>query len=309
MSCAGLGFAPHPQALLTTANASTGSGFHFTLHNEDRALLERTARVPAQVKRATVRLPEGATLNPSVGEGLGYCTPAQYAAETAFSHEGEGCPNTAKIGEFTVRTPLFEQSLGGAIYLAQPDDPATSAPGAENPFDTLVAVYLVARAPERGVLARLAGKIVPDPASGRLTASFEGLPQLPYDDLEIEFRSGQRAPLITPPACGHQLTGIDLVPWGGVVSVGHFDSDSDVVGGIGGGACPDGTPPFAPGALAGGVNSNVGSYTPYFIHLSRTDTEQEITSYSLVLPRGITGKLAGIPFCPEAAIAAAIRRS
>ena len=57
--------------------------------------------------------------------------------------------------------------------------------------------------------------------------------------------------------------------------------------------------------MAGGVNSNVGSYTPYFVHLSRKDTEQEITSYSLVLPKGITGKLAGIPFCPEAAIEAA----
>ena len=64
-------------------------------------------------------------------------------------------------------------------------------------------------------------------------------------------------------------------------------------------------PPFAPGAIAGGVNSNVGSYTPYYVHLSRQDTEQEITSYSLVLPKGITGKLAGIPFCADAAIEAA----
>jgi hypothetical protein len=52
-------------------------------------------------------------------------------------------------------------------------------------------------------------------------------------------------------------------------------------------------------------NQNVGSYTPFYLRLSRRDTEQEITSYSMVLPKGITGKLAGIPFCPEAAIAAA----
>jgi hypothetical protein len=305
LSCKNLGFAPHPVAALTTQNASTASGFHFALRNEAAALLERTARVPAQVRKATVLLPEGATLNPSVGEGLGTCAPAQYAAETAFSRQGEGCPNASKIGTFAVATPLFSERLTGAIYLATPDDPKTAAPGAENPFDTLVAVYLVARAPGRGVLARVPGKIVPDPGTGRLTATFEGLPQLPYDDLEIDFRSGVRAPLISPPSCGHQLTGVDLVPWGGVVAVGHFDGDSDVTGGIGGGPCPAGTPPFEPGAVAGGVNSNVGSYTPYFIHLSRRDTEQEITSYSLVLPKGITGKLAGIPFCPEAAIAAA----
>lgn len=310
LSCAFLGFAPHPVATLTTKNASTASGFLFTLHNEDAALLDRTARVPAQVKKATILLPEGVTINPSVGEGLGTCSEAQFAAETAFSRQGEGCPDGAKIGTFAVATPLFEERLSGAIYLATPDDPPTATPGAENPFDALVAVYMVARAPGRGVVARVAGKIVPDPATGRLTATFEGLPQLPYDDLEVNFRSGQRAPLISPPSCGHQLTGVDLVPWGGVVSVGHFGIDSEVSAGIGGGACPDGsTPPFHPEAVAGGVNSNVGSYTPYFVHLSRQDTEQEITSYSLVLPKGITGKLAGIPFCPEAAIAAARSRS
>jgi hypothetical protein len=296
LSCKNLGFAPHPVAALTTSNASTSSGFHFALQNEDKALLDRTARVPAQVRDATVYLPEGATLNPSVGEGLGTCAEAEYARETAFSAEGEGCPNAAKIGTFTVATPLFEERLTGAVYLATPH---------ANPFDALVGVYLVARAPGRGVLARVPGRILPDPNTGRLTASFQGLPQLPYDDLAIDFRSGVRAPLISPPGCGHRLTGIDLVPWGGVVSVGHFETDSDVTAGINGAPCPAGTAPFSPGANAGGVNSNVGSYTPYFIHLSREDTEQEITSYSLILPKGITGKLAGIPFCPEAAIAAA----
>jgi hypothetical protein len=83
-------------------------------------------------------------------------------------------------------------------------------------------------------------------------------------------------------------------------------STSQVSSGIEGGPCPSGqTPPFHPGASAGGVNSNVNSYTPYFVHLQRSDGEQEITSYSLVLPKGITGKLAGIPFCPDAAIEAA----
>ena len=41
------------------------------------------------------------------------------------------------------------------------------------------------------------------------------------------------------------------------------------------------------------------------MRLSRHDTDQEITSYSLNLPKGITGQLAGIPFCPEANIVAA----
>ena len=56
-------------------------------------------QAPSQVKRAVVTLPQGMTINPSVAAGLGVCTPAQYAAETATSPPGAGCPNDSKIGE------------------------------------------------------------------------------------------------------------------------------------------------------------------------------------------------------------------
>jgi hypothetical protein len=309
LNCDFLGFASHPTGLLTSKNASTASGFKFLLANEDAGVTEPGLRAPSQVRNAVLALPEGVTINPSLGAGLGVCTPGQYAAETAFSAEGEGCPDAAKIGDFTVRTPLFSDWFEGAIYLAQPDDPGSTDPGAENPFDTLLAIYLVAKMPARGIQIKVAGKIVPDPRTGRLVVTFEGLPQLPYENLEVNLRATQRAPLITPAACGSHTTQIDLTPWGGVVSTFHGSSVSQIAAGIGGGRCPNGTAvPFAPGAVAGGVNSNVGYYTPYFVHLSRQDTEQEITSYSLVLPKGITGKLAGIPFCPDAAIAAARTR-
>jgi hypothetical protein len=305
-NCASLGFASHPSGLLTTRNASTASGFTFQLRNEEAGLVDPNSRTPSQVREAVVALPEGATINPSLGAGLGVCTPSQYAAETAASVPGEACPNSAKIGEFAVHTPLFEEWARGAIYFAQPDDSATAAPGAENPFDTLIAVYLVAKLPQRGVLIRLAGKLVPDPGTGRLTATFQGLPELPYDELTASFRATQRAPLISPPGCGAATTQIETRPWGGMVSAPRTSTDSQIDAGIGGGPCPNGsTPPFSPGVVAGGVNANVGSYTPYFVHLSRGDTEQEITSYSLVLPKGITARLAGIPFCPDAAIEAA----
>ena len=309
LDCKGLGFASRPAALLTTRNASTASGFHFELANEADGLIEPTGRAPSQVQKATLTLPEGVTVNPSLGEGLGVCTPTQFEAENVFAPQGEACPNAAKIGEFTVRTPLFEEWFEGAVYLAQPDDPATGAAGAENPFDSLIALYLVGKAPGHGVQIRVAGEIIPNPRTGRLTATFENLPQLPYDDLEVSLRSGQRAPLISPPSCGAHVSVTQLVPWGGIVAATSTDTPTEIDAGIGAGACPDGsTPPFAPGAVAGGVNSNVGSYTPYFVHLTRKDTEQEITSYSLVLPKGIVGKLAGIPFCPDAAIAAARTR-
>ena len=70
---------------------------------------------------------------------------------------------------------------------------------------------------------------------------------------------------------------------------------------------PPATAPFAPRANGGTLNRNAGSYTPFYLHLTRTDADQEITSYSAQLPPGLLGKIAGIPFCPDAAIAAAAR--
>jgi hypothetical protein len=304
-SCASVPFEPKPAAFLTTTKASSASGFNFQLSADNEGFLDPALRAPSPARGAVVTLPPGVTLNPSVGAGLGVCTAAQYGAETAFNGQGAGCPNAAKIGDFRVRSLLFEEWFEGAIYLAQPDNPATVAPGTENPFDSLIAVYLVAKLPERGVLIQVAGKIVPDPTTGSLIASFDGLPQIPYSELQVNFRPGQRSFLISPAACGAATTQIRLTPWAGSATA-TVGSSSAIDSGIGGGPCPTGAvPPFAPEAVAGGVNSNVGSYTPYFVHLSRRDHEQEITSYSLVLPKGITGKLAGIPFCSDAAIAAA----
>ena len=61
---------------------------------------------------------------------------------------------------------------------------------------------------------------------------------------------------------------------------------------------PRGPPP-------GHSNSNASAYTPFYLHLTRGDTDQEITSYSASLPPGLLGKIAGVPFCPEAEIEAA----
>jgi hypothetical protein len=302
--CAGVPFEPVSAGLLGTAKASSGSGYTFRLSAIQEGLTEPALRAPSPAKRIVVKLPQGVSVNPSVGAGLLACSPAQFAAESATSLQGAACPNGAKIGEFRVTSPLFDEAFEGAVYLATPDNPTTSAPGAENPFDSLVAVYLVARHPERGVLVKLGGKIATDPTSGDITAIFEDLPQLPYTDLELTFRAGQRAFLVSPPACGPATTQIQASAWSSPVSE-TTSTSSQITTGIDAGPCPaPGAPPFSPDAITGGVNSNVNSYTPYFVRLTRKDTEQEITSYSLILPKGITGKLAGIPFCGEAAIAA-----
>jgi hypothetical protein len=249
------------------------------------------------------------TINPSVGAGLGVCTPASYASETISSPPGAGCPNVSKIGEISVESPLFEGPVGGSLFLAEPDDPATAAPGTENPFDSLLALYFVAKAPDRGIMVKVAGQVSADPLTGQLTATFDNLPQLPYSHFHLLFRSGQRSPLITPAACGVYSTQVDLTPWLDSKAVRRDVTQFQLSSGIAGGACPSGATPFAPGAQAGTLNRNAGSYTPFYLHLTRTDADQEITSYSAQLAPGLLGKIAGIPYCPEADIAAAKRES
>ncbi len=304
-ACSSLPFTPLPLGFLNTTKASTSSGYDFRLTSSQEGLVEPNQLIPSPARRVVVHLPSGVTVNPSVGAGLIGCTPSQYAAETPFNGQGAACPNGAKIGDFIVQSPLFEAVSGreyfeGAIYLAQPRD---------NPFGSLVAVYLVAKLPGRGMMVKLAGKIDPNPADGTISATFEGLPELPYTDLQLNFRTGQRAFLISPPACGQAITTTEMTPWSNEATISGTPTSSDISSGVDYGPCPQGTPPASFDALTGGVNSNVNSYTPYYVHLTRHDTDQEITAYSLILPKGITGKLAGVPFCPEAAIEASRHNS
>jgi hypothetical protein len=299
----------------TTTRASSATGFEFNLTQNQEGLTEPEGIAGSQVQSAVVTLPEGFTINPSVGAGLGVCTPAQFAAETPTSIPGQACPNNSNIGNFVVQSPLeinpstsFEQLIKGSIYLAEPDNKATSTPGAENPFDTLIGFYLIARAPN-GIFVKVAGKLVPNQQTGQLTAVFEGLPQLPYTNLHIKFREGQRSALATPAACGTYETGVELTPWQTSTAiqpaVEHQNFQFPISSGVGGGPCPAGKAPFSPGAGDGSVNSNAGSYSPFYLHLTRKDNEEEITSYSATLPKGLLGKIAGIPYCPEVDIAAA----
>jgi hypothetical protein len=310
IECAVLRFEPLTFGQPTNPRASSATGYDFSLTPKEEALTNYKLLVPSQPRKAVVSLPGGMTINPSVAAGLGVCTPPSYAAETATSPLGSGCPENSKIGSFTVRSPLFEDLIAGAVYLAQPDDRRTATPGAENPFDSLLALYLIAKAPARGVIVKVAGRLHADPGTGRLIGTFDRLPQLPYSNLKLHFREGQRAPLISPSACGSFSTQIDLTPWNDPSAVASTISSFQIEKGLGpGGSCPSGTPPFNPGASGGTLNGNSGAYTPFYLRLTRADDEQEIVSYSADLPKGLTGRLAGVAVCPDAVIEAAKLRT
>jgi hypothetical protein len=301
--CGKLGFAPEIESKATSASAETGTGIDYTLEFDNDGLTSLDGLSESDAKKAVVTLPEGMTLNPSIGEGLGVCSPGQLDAETLNSDPGEGCPNASKLGDVRVDTPLVDEPIEGSVFLAQQDDPGTTTPGAENPFDTLIAFYIVLRNENLGVLVKLPAKVEPDQRTGQLQVTLDNAPQFPFSRFHLHFREGQRSALITPPSCGTHTTVSKLYPWSDPDNPRTVTSSFEITEGVGGGPCPPGgVPPFKPGFEAGAINNNAGSFSPFNMRLIRNDGEQNMTKFSSILPPGQVGSLVGIDKCSDAAV-------
>jgi hypothetical protein len=297
------------EARPTSRDAESSSGLAVHVEVPNPGLLNAEGISTSAIKKVKVALPQGLTVNPSQAEGLEVCTPAQYAStELTFFPSDKGCPEDSKIGTVSVKTPLLEETIPGDVYVAQQDDSATTQHGAENPFDSFLALYIVLHEPQRGILVKLPGEIDLDNPEhpGQIVTTFDDVPQLPFSTFDFHFREGPRAPLVTPASCGDYTTETEITGWSDperpIVSKSSFQIDR----GIGGGPCPQGgVPPFKPGFSAGSINNNAKSYSPFVMRLTRNDGEQDMTRFSAILPPGVLGKLAGVGKCPEAAIAAA----
>jgi hypothetical protein len=299
-SCELLKFRPETEASTTTEQATTGSGLNYRLTLPTDGLEHPNLLYDSELKRAEVILPEGMTVNPSEAEGLGVCSEADLARETYGSGPNEGCPETSKIGSLSSTTPVLSDVATGSIYLAKPY---------ENPFGSLLALYMVLKIPDRGVVVKLAGKVTPDPVTGQLRTVFDDVPQLPVSSFDLHFREGARAPLVTPSTCGTYAIVSKMNPWSNPAKTVTTSNPFAIGSGVDHGPCPaGGAAPFHPTLVAGTTNNSAGRYSPFYIRLARTDSEQEITHFSIKLPPGIVGKLAGVPFCSDAAIAAAAAR-
>jgi hypothetical protein len=297
--CDRLDFSPSITAKPTTEAASSATGLDFNLDVKDEGLTNPAGIAGSDIKKVEVTLPEGFSTNPSLAEGLNVCTEADLENETLESAPGTGCPNESKIGTVEVQSPLLEEPVDGALYIAKPY---------ENPSHSLLALYVVVKNPILGIIIKQALMVEPNPFTGQLTTVAEELPQLPFSHFRLHFRQGARSPLVTPPACGEYSAKAVLTPWSGEAPVAATSAFT-ITSGADNTACPSaGTPPFHPGLDAGTLNNTAGHYSPFYIRLSRQDGEQEITHFSIKLPPGVIGKLAGIPFCSDAQIAAAKAR-
>jgi len=301
--CSKLGFSPRITAKPTAETAESASGLDFDVAIKDEGLTSTKGLAQSDVKKAVVTLPAGMTVNPSSANGLGVCSRAGYEAETLASNPGEGCPQASKIGEVEVESPLLAEGevLDGSVFLASQDD---------NPYNTLIALYMVIKNRELGTLIKLPLKVEPNeergPNAGRLVTTLDETPQIPFSHFHFHFTEGARGPLLTPPACGTYTSEGDFSPWADPQNPIATTADFKVAAGVAGGPCPPGgVPPFHPEFQAGSINNSAAAYSPFNMRLTRADGEQEMTRFDAVLPKGVLGKIAGLTSCPGSAVATA----
>jgi hypothetical protein len=296
--CSAVPFKPTIEVRPETSTADSPTGLHFNLHLPQSKAPDQLAT--AHLKDAVVALPPGLAVNPSSADGLAACSAAQ------IDLHGPGpaqCPEASKLGAVEVHTPLLDHPVVGAVYLAKQG---------ENPFNSLIAVYLAVNDPQTGVIVKLAGKVEPNPLTGQLVTSFKENPQLPFEDVELDLRGGPRAALTTPPTCGTYTTTSDLTPWTSPEGLDAFPSSPFAISaGAGGGACAssEAQMPNQPSFKAGTRGSSLaGAYSPFGLRLSRENGSQRFGALNVTLPPGVSAKLAGVKECSEAQIAAAQAR-
>ncbi|MBS1678562.1 MAG: hypothetical protein JST08_14395 [Actinobacteria bacterium] len=303
--------------LPSASEASTGTAATARLHIPQRGLDDANRTGTSDLKKTVVALPAGLTLNPSAANGLASCSEDEIGFKGTgfpmptpirFDEAPVRCPEASRLGTVDISTPLLEEELHGTIYLAAQE---------ENPFDSLVALYLVVESERFGVTLKLAGEVKLDPGTGQLTATFDDNPQLPFEDLTLHFRGGgPRSELATPDLCGSYRSTGALTPWSAESDspdeAAQIEEDGfQITSGPGGGACPTtvGALPFSPSFEAGTAPATAGAYAPLVIRLGRRDGERELTHLDFSLPAGVTAKLAGVSYCSEAAIDAAKARA
>ncbi len=306
--CESVPFSPSISLTPQKSSASSPSGLNVDLHVPQQETLSASGRAEGAVKDIAVTLPQGLLVNPSAAGGLQACSES-LAGFTGFTQfvapnesatftptapaqleaEGNFCADASKVATVTVKTPVLPNPLQGGLYLATQN---------QNPFGSLIALYLIAEDPVSGVVVKLTGETKLS-ESGQITTIFKNNPQAPFEDAELHFLEGERAPLATPARCGSYTSTASLAPWSGAPAA-NPTSSFQITQGPGGGPCPGQSLPFAPSLSAGMSANAAGSYGALSTTIERGDGQQALKKVSVHTPAGMAGILTGVKLCPEA---------
>jgi hypothetical protein len=281
--CQLLPFEPQISIELGERRPHTPTGLDFTLAMPQQNTPAGLAQ--ADVRSIAIELPEGLTINPAAASGLEACS------DQALRLDLDGpsrCPEASRLGTVNVHTPLLDHNLPGYIVLRSQAsrDPASG---------DLFRLAIELRSDRDGLAIRIPGSLRADPDTGRLTAVFDDLAELPFYSLRAQLKAGPRAPLTTPPACGTYAARATLTSWARpqqtVPLTAPLTVDQDCA-----------AAPFDPGFDAGTEDATAGAFSPFGLRLTRDSGQPNLARLRLTLPRGEVAGFAGLDICPESAV-------
>ncbi|HLI31803.1 MAG TPA: hypothetical protein VKU89_03550, partial [Solirubrobacteraceae bacterium] len=236
--------------------------------------------------QATVALPEGVSINPSVASGLEGCSDQQL-------HLGEdvpvACPPASQIGSVKITSPLLPEALTGAIYIGAP---LSSSPESGEEYRLFVA----AESPNYGIPLRLIGRLAANTSSGRLTATFAETPPIPFTEMRLSFNGGAHAPLASPSTCGSAQLASSLIATSGA-SAAPGAAIAISANGEGEG-CPASLP-FAPALSLTPSSAAAGAPDALALSVEGSDRQQKLGALETTLPPGLLGEIANVALCGE----------
>jgi hypothetical protein len=251
-------------------------------------------------REARVTLPPGMGINPSAAaapNNLKTCENGQFVLHSSAPIT---CPPESRIGTARITAAaLPEGDLEGGVYIGKQE---SSDPTSGDEYR----IFIDAASARYGIDVRLVGHVFADPVTGQLTTRVAEVPQVPFTSFTLSFIGGQRAVLSSPPTCGPNAGTAQMTPWSGnpaATPVGSFSLHATP----GGGSCAAtlAARPFAPSFAAGPKSTRAGAYSPLRVAITRGNGQQELKAATVALAPGMLAKLAGVPYCPESAIAAA----
>jgi hypothetical protein len=275
--CTGLPFAPSFEADPTSheAGAPTGLKTKLVLPQHPKA----DERATATMREARVTLPAGMQIAAGAANWIGTCS----EEEVGFHKEVDtNCPDNSKLGTATILSPALSVPIEGTIYQRSPQ------PGHQ------FGLWLTSDA--LGMHIKLPGELEPDKQTGRLTAVFRDLPQVPVEEIDLNVWGGPRAPLQNPDHCGAFTTDFSFAPHSNDPAAAGQSTMQITEG------CSQG---FSPTLNAGVSEPTAGKFSPFVFDLNRPDGDQALRGFELHLPDGELAKIAGVPLCSDDAAAAA----
>lgn len=275
--CVGLPFAPSFDADPSSHEAGAPTGLRTKLVIPQH--LGPDERSTATMREARVTLPEGMQVAAGAANWIGTCSDEQVGYHEEVDTD---CPDNSKLGTATFVSPALSVPIEGTIYQRAPE------PGRQ------LGLWLTADA--LGLHIKLPGSLEPDKQTGRLTAVFTDLPQVPVEEIDLNVWGGPRAPLQNPDHCGTFTTDFSFAPHSNDPSaIGQ--STMQITEG-----CNQG---FSPTLHAGVTDPVAGKFSPFVFDLTRPDGNQALRGFELKLPDGELAKIKGVPLCSDADASAA----